>query len=165
MREGKAGEAEYYLESAFKYVPDSVRGIILAGKVAASRGNHAGAIAIWTGLEQCAPEALGEVVNLVSASFAETGDHQGYRKFLVQAFEKNPDAIYLILGATHPDVIKSAGGDEYRHVLKMMVDRLGIEDHVLFHNRFVTIDVLCRYLSAADVYCTPYPSSPMRPHG
>ncbi len=92
MREGKAGEAEYYLESAFKYVPDSVRGIILAGKVAASRGNHAGAIAIWTGLEQCAPEALGEVVNLVSASFAETGDHQGYRKFLVQAFEKNPDA-------------------------------------------------------------------------
>jgi len=72
--------------------------------------------------------------------------------------ENNPDAVYLILGATHPDVIRNAGGDEYRHILKMMVDRLGIEDHVLFHSRFVTLDVLCRYLSAADVYCTPYPA-------
>ena len=72
--------------------------------------------------------------------------------------ENNPDATYLILGATHPDVIRSAGGDEYRHILKMMVNRLGIEDHVLFHSRFVTLDVLCKYLSAADVYCTPYPA-------
>ena len=70
---------------------------------------------------------------------------------------QHPDAVYLILGATHPHV-KKVDSDEYRDSLQRMVGRLGIEDNVLFHNHFVSLDVLCRYLSAADVYCTPYPS-------
>jgi len=76
-------------------------------------------------------------------------------KAMPAVVEKNPDAVYLILGATHPQ-IKKVDSDQYRHSLQMMVSSLGIEDNVLFHNQFVTLDVLCRYLSAADVYCTPY---------
>ncbi|MFC2171284.1 glycosyltransferase family 4 protein [Acidobacteriota bacterium] len=78
-------------------------------------------------------------------------------KALPAVIEKNPDAVYLILGATHPQ-IKKVEHDKYRHSLHVMVSQLGIEDHVLFHNQFVSLEVLCQYLSAADVYCTPYPS-------
>ncbi len=92
LRQGKAGKAEYYLESAFRYDGRCIRAAILSGRVAASRGNHAGAIGIWRGLEQWAPEALGEVVELVSRSYAELDDEQGFRGFLESALEKNPDA-------------------------------------------------------------------------
>ncbi|MFW6254845.1 MAG: glycosyltransferase family 4 protein, partial [Chitinivibrionales bacterium] len=69
--------------------------------------------------------------------------------------EKHPDVIYIILGATHPH-IKKVYGDAYRHGLQQKVAQLGIEDHVQFHNQFVTIDMLCQYIGAADVYITPY---------
>ncbi|MFC1735382.1 glycosyltransferase family 4 protein [Candidatus Hydrogenedentota bacterium] len=69
--------------------------------------------------------------------------------------EKHPDAVYLVLGATHPHV-KKASGDAYRIGLQQMVTQLSIEDHVIFHNNFVSLEVLCQYISAADVYVTPY---------
>ncbi len=75
---------------------------------------------------------------------------------LPDIIEKHPDVIYLILGATHPN-IKRTDGDKYRHDLQIMVSQLGIGDHVLFHDQFVSLDMLCRYLSAADIYCSPYP--------
>jgi lipopolysaccharide biosynthesis regulator YciM len=92
LAEGKAGKAEYYLESAFRHDAKCVRAAILSGRVAAFRGNHGGAIAIWRGLERWAPEALGEVVELVSRSYAELNDEPGFRGFLESALEKNPDA-------------------------------------------------------------------------
>ncbi len=92
LREGKAGKAEYYLDSANRYHDGCVRAAILSGQVSASRGNHGGAIAIWRDLEQWAPEALGEVVGMVSHSYAELGDEKGFREFLESALEKNPDA-------------------------------------------------------------------------
>lgn len=92
LQEGKPGKAEYYLETAFRYDEKCVRAAILSGSLAAIRGNHGGAIAIWRGLELWAPESLGEVVDLVSGSYAALLDKQGYREFLESALEKNPDA-------------------------------------------------------------------------
>jgi lipopolysaccharide biosynthesis regulator YciM len=88
----KPGEAEYYLESAFKNEEKCVRAAILSGQVAAARGNHLVAIELWRGIEEWAPEALGEVVGFISNSYAELGDQRGYRQFLESAIEKNPDA-------------------------------------------------------------------------
>ena len=68
---------------------------------------------------------------------------------------KHPEAVYIILGATHPHV-KKATGDAYRHGLLQKVNKLGLEDYVHFHNQFVSLEVLCQYLGAADVYVTPY---------
>ncbi|TET34921.1 MAG: glycosyltransferase [Planctomycetota bacterium] len=68
---------------------------------------------------------------------------------------KHPDAVYIILGATHPHV-KMATGDAYRHGLLQRVSKLGLEDHVLFHNHFVSLEVLVQYIGAADIYVTPY---------
>jgi glycosyltransferase involved in cell wall biosynthesis len=66
-----------------------------------------------------------------------------------------PDLIYLVVGATHPEV-KRRVGEEYRHSLKREVESLGLRDHVVFRDQFVDDDELCSYLQAADIYITPY---------
>jgi glycosyltransferase involved in cell wall biosynthesis len=68
---------------------------------------------------------------------------------------KNADVIYIILGATHPHILK-AYGEEYRISLQQLVRKLNISDHVLFHNRFVALKELCEFLGIADIYVTPY---------
>jgi len=72
-----------------------------------------------------------------------------------QIIDRHPDVVYVVLGATHPHVLKRQGS-EYRNRLERLVDRLGVRDHVAFHNRFVTLDELCGYIGAADLYITPY---------
>jgi glycosyltransferase involved in cell wall biosynthesis len=68
---------------------------------------------------------------------------------------QHPEAVYLVLGATHPHV-KRESGDSYRVGLQQRAKRLGVEEHVIFHNRFVETGLLCEYIGAADVYVTPY---------
>jgi glycosyltransferase involved in cell wall biosynthesis len=68
---------------------------------------------------------------------------------------KHADVIYIILGATHPHILK-AYGEEYRISLQQLVRKLNISDHVLFHNRFVALKELCEFLGIADIYVTPY---------
>ncbi len=69
--------------------------------------------------------------------------------------EKHPDTMYIVLGATHPDIIRHQG-EEYRLSLQRTVERLKLKNKVKFHDRFVTLDELCKYLCAADIYVTPY---------
>lgn len=69
--------------------------------------------------------------------------------------EQKPDLIYLILGATHPEVIKTEG-EKYRLSLERKVHSLGLDNNVIFHDRFVTVTELCKYISASDIYVSPY---------
>ncbi len=69
--------------------------------------------------------------------------------------KKHPDVTYIILGATHPHILK-AHGDEYRISLQQLVRKLNISDHVIFQNRFVELKELCEFLGTADIYVTPY---------
>ena len=66
-----------------------------------------------------------------------------------------PDLIYLVVGATHPE-IKRQVGEEYRRLLKREVESLGLGNHVVFRDQYIDIDELCSYLQAADIYLTPY---------
>ncbi|CAN5214484.1 glycosyltransferase family 4 protein [soil metagenome] len=66
-----------------------------------------------------------------------------------------PDAHYLVLGQTHPNLLKREG-ESYREGLKALADQLGVGRAVSFINRFTTLTDLTEYLSAADVYVTPY---------
>ena len=66
-----------------------------------------------------------------------------------------PNAVYLILGATHPNLIREQG-EIYREGLKAHVAALGIEDHVVFLDQFVDQATLLDYISMSDVYVTPY---------
>ena len=67
----------------------------------------------------------------------------------------DPSVLYIILGATHPEVLKFEG-ESYRFELQRMVKELGIQSNVVFHNRFVTDEELHDFLCAADIYVTSY---------
>lgn len=69
--------------------------------------------------------------------------------------EKHPDVIYIVLGATHPHILKKSG-EAYRQSLLQIVSRLGLKKHVQFKNQFVGLDELCQYIGATDIYITPY---------
>ena len=76
-------------------------------------------------------------------------------KAMPKIIEADPTVLYIVLGATHPGVIKN-DGEEYRFTLKRMVKDLGLQDNVIFHNRFVDDKELHNFLCAADIYVTPY---------
>lgn len=66
-----------------------------------------------------------------------------------------PDTVYVVLGATHPH-IKERDGESYRESLERRAQGLGVESSMIFHNRFVSCGELIKFLSAADIYVTPY---------
>lgn len=66
-----------------------------------------------------------------------------------------PEFIYLVLGATHPSLIREQG-ERYRISLERMAKELGITKHVSFYNRFVELEELTEFIGAADLYITPY---------
>jgi glycosyltransferase involved in cell wall biosynthesis len=74
---------------------------------------------------------------------------------LPAVIKKHPDVAYIILGATHPHILK-LHGDAYRIVLQQLVRKLDIGEHVIFQNRFVELKELCEFLGIADIYVTPY---------
>jgi len=76
-------------------------------------------------------------------------------KALPQVVEKHPEVLYLVLGKTHPNVVRQ-NGEEYRNYLQRLTKNLQLEDHVIFMNKFVTQNELFKYLSASDIYITPY---------
>lgn len=62
---------------------------------------------------------------------------------------------YLIIGRTHPKVVRSEG-EKYREKLLHIVSELGIEDNVIFVNRYLTQEEIINYLEMTDIYITPY---------
>lgn len=76
-------------------------------------------------------------------------------KALPKIVEKHPDVMYVVLGNTHPGVIKSSG-EEYRDHLKSLAAQLGVSQNLSFINRFVPEEELVNYLSACEIYVTPY---------
>jgi glycosyltransferase involved in cell wall biosynthesis len=69
-----------------------------------------------------------------------------------------PNVVYIILGATHPHVLRH-DGETYRLSLQWMAQEKGVEGQVIFYNRFVTLEELVEFISAADIYITPYLNS------
>ena len=76
-------------------------------------------------------------------------------KALPRIVEADPSVLYIVLGATHPEVLRHEG-QSYKFELEEMVRDLGLQKNVVFYNRFVEDEELFQFLCAADVYVTPY---------
>lgn len=72
-------------------------------------------------------------------------------KALPKIVAEFPNILYLIIGKTHPEVIKN-DGEIYREYLHKIVKNLDIENHVLFINKYLALDVLLEYLQRTDIY-------------
>lgn len=69
--------------------------------------------------------------------------------------KNHPNAVYLILGQTHPHILERTG-DSYRLELQRLVKTLGMENHIIFHNKFVKLETLVQYLQTSKIYAIPY---------
>ena len=69
--------------------------------------------------------------------------------------ERHPDVVYIVSGVTHPH-IRRRNGERYREELQALAVRLGVSDHLIFNNRFISAEELVEHVGAADIYITPY---------
>jgi glycosyltransferase involved in cell wall biosynthesis len=74
---------------------------------------------------------------------------------LPQIVKEHPKTTFVILGATHPAIVR-ANGEAYRLSLQRRVRELGLQEHVLFYPHFVALKELLEYLGSADIFVTPY---------
>lgn len=80
-------------------------------------------------------------------------------EFAIQAMRDvvkgHPEALYLILGETHP-VVRRQEGESYRESLQEMVREFGLQNNVQLIDKYLDFDELVSYLAATDIYLTPY---------
>src|SRR5690606_11741344 len=96
----------------------------------------------------------------VLLTFGFIGRNKGIETVLTAlpgVVSRHPDVVYVVLGKTHPNVIKHAG-EEYRLFLHRLAKKLNIERNILFLNRYTSQKELFKYLTASDIYLTPYPN-------
>jgi glycosyltransferase involved in cell wall biosynthesis len=95
---------------------------------------------------------------IVLLSFGLISPSKGFENVisaLPKILEQNPNVVYLIVGETHPHV-KRQDGEAYRLSLQWLAQEKGVENNVFFYNRFVSIEELVQFISATDIYITPY---------
>ena len=103
---------------------------------------------------------LGLEGRTVILSFGLLGPGKGYESAIAAmpaVVAADPTAVYVIVGATHPEAIRREG-EAYRHQLEAEAASLGMTEHVRFVGRFVDSAELALWLEAADIFLTPYPN-------
>ena len=105
-----------------------------------------------------AKDALGFGDRDVLLTFGLLSPNKGIEHMLdalPRVLEADPEALYVVLGATHPNLVRSEG-ERYRKQLQAQAQRLGVADSVRFVDGFVDEETLLQYLAATDIYVTPY---------
>ena len=72
-------------------------------------------------------------------------------KALPSIIRISPDVVFLIIGKTHPEVIKEEG-EKYRKSLERKVKYYSLQDHVIFINNYLALPDLLEYLQLTDIY-------------
>lgn len=76
---------------------------------------------------------------------------------IARIIPEHPHIHYLIVGQTHPMLLKREG-ESYRNMLEKLIEELNLKGHVSFINRFLSLEELGDYLSMSDIYLSPYPN-------
>lgn len=115
-------------------------------------------------IPQVAPDTvkpqLGLAGHTVILSFGLLGPGKGYEAAIAAmpaVVRADPTALYVIVGATHPDLLRREG-EAYRNKLVSLAASLGVADRVRFVGRYVASSELALWLTAADIFVTPYPN-------
>jgi glycosyltransferase involved in cell wall biosynthesis len=74
---------------------------------------------------------------------------------LPEIVRQHPNVVYLVLGATHPQLL-AREGERYRLSLERLAEDRQVRGHVIFYNRFFSADDLKQFIGATDIYLTPY---------
>lgn len=91
-------------------------------------------------------------------SFGLVSRGKGYEhvvEALPAILKKHPNTKLLILGQTHPVVLRQEG-ESYRESLQLRAKELGVSDALVFVNRYLDLEEIVDYLKATDIYITPF---------
>lgn len=97
----------------------------------------------------------GKVVLLTFGLLSPNKGIENVIQALPKILAQHSNVVYMVAGATHPH-LKRREGERYRLYLQKLALDLGVQDHVIFHNRFVSPQELVELVCAADIYITPY---------
>ncbi len=101
--------------------------------------------------------SLGLEGKLILSTFGFLSPNKGIQyaiRALPEIVKNYPNLVYLVIGATHPNIIRQKG-EVYRNSLIEEVQKLGLENHVKFYNKYLELPELISYLKATDVYISP----------
>jgi len=101
---------------------------------------------------------LGVEGRMVLLTFGLLGPGKGIEtviEALPEIVKRHPNVVYLVLGATHPHLV-ARDGESYRLGLERLAEARGVKEHVIFYNRFVSLEDLKEFIGATDIYLTPY---------
>jgi polysaccharide biosynthesis protein PslF len=103
-------------------------------------------------------ERLGLKGRTIISTFGLVDPRKGL-EYMIRAMERvverHPNALYMIVGKTHPELVRRAG-EAYRRELSELIESRGLDGHVAFVNQYLTQREIVDYLLASDVYVTPY---------
>ncbi len=97
----------------------------------------------------------GKTVLLTFGLLSQNKGFENVIEALPRILSRHSNVVYLIAGATHPHV-RRREGDRYLFDLKALAKELGVEENVVFVNRFVSPQEMASLVGLADIYVTPY---------
>lgn len=119
---------------------------------------HHGVPDVPYGVTDAAKASLGLAERAVISTFGLINRGKGL-EYAIEAMRsisaRHPEALYLILGGTHPQV-RRYEGESYRESLQAKIAEYGLEENVKLVDRYLAFDELIIYLKATDIYLTPY---------
>jgi glycosyltransferase involved in cell wall biosynthesis len=99
--------------------------------------------------------STGKTVLLTFGLLSPNKGFESVIRALPRILSQHSNVVYIIAGATHPHV-RRLEGDRYRLQLQALAKELGVEENVVFHNRFVSPQEMATLIGSADIYVTPY---------
>ena len=100
---------------------------------------------------------LGYEERIVFSTFGLISKNKGIEyaiRALPKIIREFPNVIYLVIGETHPSVLKEQG-EKYRSFLYREIDRLGLKNNVRFFDKYMTLEEIVCFLQATDIYISP----------
>jgi len=97
----------------------------------------------------------GKIVLLTFGLLSPNKGIENMIEALPAVLERYPNTVYVVVGATHPHTLKQEG-ESYRLSLELLAEECGVKKGIIFHNRFVSLDELVKFICTTDIYITPY---------